>query len=49
MADNKLKEIYGGALSGTVLNAISRLINTLLDLGRAIGSSIRRSQTNNKC
>ena len=35
--------------NGSVLNAISRLINTLLDVGRVIGSSIKRLSTGQKC
>lgn len=49
MNKEELISVSGGGISGTILNAISRLIDTVLDLGRAIGSSIRRMQTNNKC
>lgn len=49
MKDKDLLKVVGGSISGTVLNAISRLINTFLDLGRSIGSSIRRIKSNNKC
>lgn len=49
MNDYELLKISGGGVSGSILNAVSRLINTLLELGRAIGSSFRRIKTNNKC
>lgn len=51
MTDNELRLIVGGAanISGSVLNAISRLINTLLDLGRSVGSALRSSKTGNMC
>lgn len=40
--DEKLKCIVGGTLTSTMVNAISRLISTLVDLGKSIGSSIYR-------
>lgn len=50
--DIELLEIQGGAVStlnSTFINAIARLINTVLDLGRVIGSNIKRIQTKNYC
>lgn len=42
--------IYGGAtISGTLLNAIAKLITTIFDVGRAIGSAINMSRTGRKC
>lgn len=49
MSDEVLLMVKGGALSGSVLNAISRLINTLVSFGQIIGSAIRRTQTKQKC
>ncbi len=49
MTDDKMLKVIGGSISGTVLNAISRLINTFLELGRSIGTSLRRIRSNNKC
>lgn len=38
-----LHNISGGAkISGTLINALSRAVNTLLEVGRSLGSSIRR-------
>ncbi len=38
-----LQNVYGGAqISGTLINALSRAVTTLLDLGRSLGTSIRR-------
>lgn len=48
MKDEELASISGG-LNGTIINAISRLISTLLELGRTIGSSLSRSKYKNKC
>jgi hypothetical protein len=44
-----LYELKGGALTITALNAVARMINTVLDLGRAVGSSIRRLFSRNYC
>lgn len=42
--------ICGGAtLSGTLINAIARGINVLLDLGRSLGTAIRRINSNSIC
>ena len=51
LSDNELTEIIGGAtsISGTFINSISKLISTLLDLGRSIGSAIRYAKSKNKC
>ena len=43
-------EISGGAdFNGNLLNALSRLVNTILELGRALGSSLRRSRSGKSC
>ncbi len=45
----ELYEMKGGAITATFFNSIARLINTVLDLGRTVGSSIRRIVTRNYC
>ena len=47
--NNELMNIRGGSISGTLINALARGINTLLDLGRSLGNSIRRIQTKSIC
>ena len=47
--EEELKQITGGALTAALLAAISKGINTIVDLGRSLGSSIRRIQTGNFC
>ena len=47
--DAKLKQIEGGAISASYLTAIVRGINSILDLGRSIGTAIRRIQTGKLC
>lgn len=44
-----LENIYGGGFSSTLLNAVSRLITTVLDWGRTIGSTIYRYKSGNVC
>lgn len=47
---DELIQIYGGAnISGTLINSIVRGIEAILDLGRSLGSSIRRIGNNNIC
>ena len=45
----ELYEIRGGAVTATFLNSVARIISTVLDLGRTVGSSIRRIYTKNYC
>jgi len=52
IANSELIKIVGGAsstMSGAFINSISRLITVLLDVGRAIGSSIRYYLIGAKC
>jgi len=47
----ELLNIEGGNLSvnGTLISSLTRGINTLLELGRSLGSAIRRVQEGNMC
>lgn len=46
----QLATITGGVnISGTFINAIIKGVNSFLDLGRSIGTAIRRIQTGNIC
>lgn len=51
MSNEELYVVFAGAtkVSGTLLNSVSKLINTLLDFGRVIGSSIRRLINGSRC
>jgi len=45
-----LIKIEGGlSISGTLINSFSRAITTILDLGRSLGTAIRRVYSNNFC
>jgi len=44
------KNYYGGGgISSAILNALSKSINVFTDLGRYLGSSLRRIFSNNLC
>ena len=50
LTKDDLLNIKGGAgISGTVINGIVRGINSFLDLGRTVGSAIRRISEGNVC
>lgn len=52
LTECELQGVKGGASSGitsTFLNSVARLITTILDLGRTIGSSIARYKSGNYC
>ena len=47
----KTKIIIGGGISfsGAVLNAVKGCITTVMEIGRAVGSAIRRIGSGNLC
>lgn len=49
--NDELMEIKGGTnwLSGSFISSIVRAGNTLLDMGRSLGTSIRRIFSGNVC
>ena len=47
--ENEMKQIFAGAINGTLLNAILRGANIFVDVGRYFGSSIRRITSGNLC
>jgi len=51
LTNEELFQIKGGSnlLTATFLNAAARCLNVFLDIGRAIGSSIRRIYSGNIC
>lgn len=49
LTKKELLEISGGAISGTLINAFIRGITSILDLGRSLGTAIRRIQLRNFC
>lgn len=49
LTKQELLSITGGAISGTLINAFVRGINSILELGRSLGTAIRRIQLGNFC
>lgn len=46
----ELLSVEGGInITGTLLNSLTRGITVVMDVGRALGSSIRRALTGNLC
>ena len=50
MNKEELSLIYGGmTLSTTLLNTLARFVSTSLELGRTLGTTIRRAIEKKKC
>jgi len=50
LTKQELLSIHGGInISGTFINSIVRGINSILELGRSVGTAIRRIGSNNIC
>lgn len=51
LKDRELMDIMGGAnwFSASLINAAARAIDTLLDVGRSLGSAIRRMVNGKVC
>jgi len=51
LKNHELINIYGGSntLTSAFINSISKCLDTLLEVGRAIGSAINRFSTKNIC
>ena len=49
LKQEQLKNINGGAITSAMLNAISKAVNTLYELGRQTGSALRRLVKNSYC
>jgi len=49
--NQELKRIQGGNtnISGSLLNSVATLINTVLGMGRSIGSAIRMVTSGTRC
>lgn len=47
--DNELYQIYGGAITASFLTAVVRAVDGLLNLGRSLGTAIRRIQNGKIC
>lgn len=49
LKETELYQIKGGAITLSYLNSVARIINTIMDLGRTVGTAIRRLYSKNYC
>ena len=49
LSNKELKNINGGGISASIITASVRAINSLLELGRSLGTAIRRIQSGSVC
>lgn len=49
LKEDELKQIMGGAITASWISALARGINSIMDLGRSLGSAIRRIQSGKLC
>lgn len=49
MTRDELKNIQGGAISGNFLNYLSKIITTIFDIGRSVGSAINYLKKGKTC
>lgn len=49
LSKEELKQIYGGAISSTLLNAFIRGVNTFFEVGKTLGSAVRRIFSKDIC
>ena len=45
----QMKQINGGGITSAMINAISKAVNTIYELGRQTGSALRRIVKNKYC
>ena len=49
LGNEELMTVKGGSISGAVIEAAIKLMNSVYNLGRIFGSSIKRVVTKNYC
>ena len=47
--NNQLKEIKGGGISATLINAIVKGLDLLINLGKSLGTTIRHITSGTTC
>ena len=45
----EMKLVTGGSITSSMINAISKVVQTIYDLGKSTGSAIRRLVTKTYC
>lgn len=49
LSNEELMEVKGGGLSGAIIEAMVTMMNAIFDLGRSLGSSIKRVVSKKYC
>ncbi len=50
LTNDELLKISGGfSLNGTLISALTRVFTTIIDFGKMVGTSLRRSKDKNYC
>lgn len=49
MSNEELVNVVGGAITATWFNSISRIITTICDLGRTVGTAINMIFSGRRC
>ena len=49
LENEEMMKVTGGGITSALVNAATRLFASLLDLGKTVGSSIRRISTGKLC
>ena len=49
LTNEELLQVTAGGISATLVNAVVRGVNYLLDFGRTVGSAIRRARAGQTC
>lgn len=49
LRNNEMEQIVGGAITSSFINAISKAVNTVYQLGKQTGSALRRIISGNYC
>lgn len=49
ISQDQLYQIYGGAVSASFITALVRAVDGILDLGRSLGTAIRRIYNGRVC
>ena len=49
MTKKELSKVYGGAISGTILSGVIKAFTIALELGRSLGTALRRVKTKTVC
>ena len=49
LSENECRKVKAGSITGTLLSAVTKVVSSIFDIGRALGSSIRRISSKSSC